>query len=126
MNIVRIILTALVALTFIFFSIVKIAGVPEGIFKEQKENYFDNYGISRNGIRLIGIIELLAALLSLAGLSGDLMQVGQVGHIVLMSVTAGAMYFHNRYDSLAKDGFPAIIQFVLNTALLGLTFVIGG
>ncbi len=125
MTIVKLILTVLVALAFIFFSIVKIAGVPTAIFKEQKEKYFDNYGISRNGMRGIGLLEMLGAILILVGLMQGMTQFGQAGHALLMVVTIGAMYFHNRYDSLTKDGLPAIIQFVLNAALLVLTFVVG-
>ncbi len=126
MNIVRIILTVLIALPFIFFSILKIAGVPKAIFKEQKEQYFDNYGINRNGIRLIGVGEMIGAVLILVGLTAGNLQVGQIGHALLMVITAGAMYFHNRYDSITKDGLPAIIQFALNAATLVLTFVIAG
>lgn len=117
------ILVAIVALAFLFFGSVKITGQPAAIFKEQKENYFDNYGISRNLVRLIGLGEVVSAILLLfwATPNGWLAQLGMV---TLMCITAGAMYFHNRYDSLTKDGLPAIIQFVLNAVLLGLTTMI--
>ena len=124
MSIVRIILTVVVALAFGFFSIVKIAGVPDSLFKDAKEGIVDRYGFSRNGMRLIGLAELIGALLVLAGISWDFIQFAQVGNIILMIVTAGAMYFHNRYDSVTKDGLPAIIQFMLNSVLLILSFVI--
>ena len=98
----------------------KITGQPAALFKEQKESYFDNYGIGRNQIRLIGLVEVVSAVLLLfwATQYGWLSQLSMVA---LMCVTVGAMYFHNRYDSLVKDGLPAIIQFVLNATLLGLT-----
>ncbi len=124
MNIVRIILTVIVAFAFGFFSIVKIAGVPEGLYKDAKEGIVDRYGFSRGGMRLIGFAELTGALLVLVGISWDYIQFAQVGYAILMVVTAGAMYFHNRYDSVTKDGLPAIIQFTLNTTLLILSFVL--
>ena len=124
MNIVRIILTVIVAFAFGLFSIVKIAGVPKGLYKDAKEGIVDSYGFSHNGMRLIGLAELIGALLVLAGISWDYIQFAQVGYIILMVVTVGAMYFHNRYDSVIKEGFPAIIQFVINTTLLILSFVI--
>lgn len=124
MNIVRIILTVIVAFAFGLFSIVKIAGVPKGLYKDAKEGIVDSYGFSLNGMRLIGLAELIGALLVLAGISWDYIQFAQVGYIILMVVTVGAMYFHNRYDSVIKDGLPAIIQFIFNAVLLILSFVV--
>lgn len=124
MNIVRIVLSVVVALAFGFFSIVKIAGVPDSLFQDAKEAIIDRYGISRGGMRLIGLMELTGAILVLAGVFENFTQLGQVGNGILMIVTAGAMYFHNRYDSVMKDGLPAVIQFTLNTILLILSFVL--
>lgn len=117
------ILVALVSFAFLFFGSLKITGLPAAMFKEQKENYFDNYGIGRNLIRLIGLTEVVSAILLLfwATPNGWLAQLGMV---TLMCVTAGAMYFHNRYDSVTKDGLPAIIQFILNGVLLALTTMV--
>ena len=123
MNIITIVLTAVVVLAFGFFSIVKIAGVPKALFEEQKAQIVGTYGISRNAMRLIGIAELLGALLVLAGLSPNFTPFAQVGNIILMVVTAGAMSYHSRYDSVTKDGLPAIIQFALNAILLILSFM---
>ena len=122
MTILRWILTALVALAFLFFGTMKVTGAPASIFKEQKENFFDNYGINRTQIRLIGLLELFGgvAVLFWASQYGWL---AQIGYLTLMCITAGAMYFHNRYDSVTKDGLPAIIQFALNASLLALSFV---
>lgn len=124
MNILRLILTALVAFAFGLFSIVKIAGVPKGLYKDAKEGIVDSYGFSHTGMRLIGLAELVGALLVLAGISWEYIQFAQVGYVILMVVTVGAMYYHNRYDSVIKEGLPAIIQFILNATLLTLSFVI--
>ncbi len=127
MNIVRIILTVLIALAFLFFGNMKVTGMPKEMFREAKENHFDNYGIGRGGIRLIGLGEWLGAILIIVGLiSSGYLQFSLAGHAVLMVITAGAMYFHNRYDSVTKDGLPAIIQFALNTAMLVWTFTLMG
>ena len=124
MNIIRLILTAIVVFAFVLFGIVKIAGVPEGLYKDAKEGIVDRYGFSRTGMRLIGISELIGALLVLMGVSWNYIQFAQVGNIILMVVTAGAMYFHNKFDSVTKDGLPAIIQFAINTILLILSFTV--
>ena len=118
MNIIRWILTALVSLAFLFFGSMKITGAPATIFKEQKENYFDNYGINRTQIRLIGLLEVIGAI-AVWFWSSNMSQIALFGNLLLMAVTAGAMFFHSKYDSLTKDGLPAIIQFVLNAVLVG-------
>ena len=41
-----------------------------------------------------------------------------VGLVILACTTAGAMYYHWRYDSLLKMGAPAIVMFVLSSVLL--------
>lgn len=124
LNIVRLVLTAIVVFAFVLFGIVKVAGVPAGLYKDAKAGIVDRYGFDRNGMRLIGISELIGALLVLAGVSWNYIQFAQVGNIILMVVTVGAMYFHNKYDSVTKDGLPAIIQFAINATLLVLSFVV--
>ena len=122
MTIIRWILTGLITLAFLFFGTVKITGQPKKLFETQKLSYVEKYGLSRGAITAIGVCEVAAALAILLW-STDMAWVAQVGHIVLMVVTAGAMYYHNKYDSVTKDGLPAIIQFGLNTALLIWSFL---
>ena len=120
MNIFIWIVVTLVSFTFIFFSTVKIFGVPKNIFTMQKETYFDNYGISRIQMRLIGLLELFGGM-AIWFWATQYQWLAQIGMAVLVIVTLGAMSFHARFDSLTKDGMPAIIQFTLNAVLLTLT-----
>ncbi len=122
MTILRWILTVLVSLAFLFFGTVKVTGAPAKMFDEQSKVYIGRYGLSRTQIRLIGLLELFGGIAVLFWTS-QFGWLAQLGHLTLMFVTAGAMYFHNRFDSVTKDGLPAIIQFVLNAILLGFSFV---
>ena len=62
MNIAIWILVALISLAFVFFSMVKLFGVPTKLFEEQKEIYMGRYGLSRTQVRLIGILEIFGGL----------------------------------------------------------------
>ncbi len=116
MTILMWILTALVGLFFLFAGTMKTFGIPEQMFKMQKETFFDNYGIDRNGIRAIGLVELFGGVT--VWFWTIMNPLALVGLAVLLCTTAGAMYYHWRYDSLFKMGAPAIVMFVLSGILL--------
>lgn len=117
MNIAIWILVALISLAFVFFSMVKLFGVPTKLFEEQKEIYMGRYGLSRTQVRLIGLLEIFGGLTILLWATPYLW-LAQIGMATLVFVTVGAISFHARYDSVFKDGLPAVIQFVLNSSLL--------
>lgn len=114
------ILTAIVGLAFPFFGIVKIFGVPETIYRTQKESYFDRFGLARWHVRLIGLAELFGGL-TIWLWATRLQPLAHIGMITLMVVTLGAMVYHARYDKFTKDGMPPFSQFVFSGALLLLT-----
>lgn len=106
--------TVLLGLFFLFAGTVKVFGVPEKMFNMQKERYFDQYGIDRNGIRAIGLAEYFGGItvwfwsvhpIALAGLA------------VLVIVTGGAIFYHLRYDTPQEAG-PAIVMLTLSGTLL--------
>lgn len=116
------IIVALISFAFTFFSIVKIFGVPTKLYEEQRAVYQDRYGLNRTQVRLIGLLELFGGLTILLWAT-PLLWVAQIGMASLIFVTIGAMTFHYRYDSVFKDGLPAVIQFVLNCSVLAFTFL---
>ena len=121
MTIARWILTALVALPFVFFGVMKLFGIPKEMYQEAEESY-NRFGISRNSVRLIGLCELVATAAILLWTQN--LVVAIVGYVSLMVITTGAMYYHNKYDtSVFKEGLPAVVQFSLNAILLVLAFV---
>ena len=120
MTILTWILVPLISFAFLFFSMVKIFGVPASVYNMQKESYFDVYGVNRTQIRLIGLAELFGGV-TIWLWATPFQWVAQIGLATLIMVTIGAMYFHSRYDSLLDDGIGAVVQFGLSSAVLGLT-----
>ena len=109
------ILAILLAFFFIMTGIVKIFGTPRKMFKEQKKQFFDNYGIDRKGIRSIGFAEVFGGIAVLFW-NANLM-FALTGGIALVMITAGATYFHFVYD---KKPAPqaAITMLVLSIAYI--------
>lgn len=96
---------------FLFACVVKILGLPKAIFDIQLE-FFRNYGLNRNVMALVGFIELFGAIA--LWLPGNMRLLGA---LALMSTSAGAIYFHLRFDTW-KDGIPAAITLLLSGAVL--------
>lgn len=110
------IITSFLGLFFLFASSIKIAGWHRFIFETQLK-FFRKYGLNRNHMILIGVIELSASLLLLSSfvLENDMnLAVGSVG-IFLTSL--GAIYFHLKYDTV-KDAIPAMTTLTLSAVLL--------
>lgn len=121
MNIAIWSLVTLVSLAFTFFSIVKLFGVPASLYESQRVIHQERYGLTRTQVRLIGLLELFGGL-SILLWATQWQWLAQLGMAALIVVTVGAMTFHYRYDSVTKDGMPALIQFALNCLLLTYTF----
>lgn len=114
MTILMWIITVLLGLFFLFAGTVKLFGVPEKIFTMQKEQYFDKYGIDRNGIRAIGLAEYFGGI---TVWFWSVHPIALVGLAVLVIVTAGAISYHLRHDT-PQEAAPAIVMFILSVALL--------
>ncbi len=110
------VITILLVLFFLFASSVKILGWQKFIFETQLI-FFKKYGLNRNHMFLVGLIECIASLLLVISLlinRDDVQALGALG-IVLTSV--GAIYFHFKFDTL-KDAIPAIITLTFSSLLL--------
>ena len=113
MTILTWLLTVLLGLFFPLIGIAKIFGIPKKSFKQQKKQFFDNYGIDRKGIRSIGFAELIAGIAIWFWSSTPF--VAQSAAFSLILITAGATFFHFVYD---KEPAPqlAIGMLILSTA----------
>lgn len=111
MTILTWILAILLAFFFVMTGIVKIFGTPKKIFKEQKKQYFDKYGIDRRGIRSIGFGELFGGIAVLFWAANE--TIALTGAIALVMITAGATFFHLVYDD--KPAPQAAITMLLLT-----------
>jgi hypothetical protein len=103
--------SVLLSAFFLFACVVKILGLPKAIFDTQLE-FFRNYGLNRSVMALVGFIELFGAIA--LWLPGNMRLLGA---LALMGTSAGAIFFHLRFDTW-KDGIPATITLLLSGAVL--------
>jgi len=102
---------------FMFASSIKLLGWQKLIFETQL-NFFNKYGLNRETMFLVGLIEfsgatLLGAFIALSGPEWTLW--GGAGLIAVTSL--GAIFFHLRFDRW-QDGIPAIVTLFLSLYLL--------
>ena len=100
---------------FLFASSIKIFGWQKDIFLIQLE-MFKKFGISRQQMFLIGLVELTGVLL--LWLPG---YIGFAGAFLLLGTSAGAITFHLRFDA-PKDALPAMVMMILSMVVLYLIF----
>ncbi|MEM7800969.1 MAG: DoxX family protein [Chloroflexota bacterium] len=110
------ILAILIAFFFTMTGIVKIFGTPKKLFKEQKKEFFDNYGIDRRGIRSIGFAELFGAIAILFWTEN--MNIALAGAVGLVLITLGAIYFHLVFDKKPQPQ-AAIVMCLLTIGYIG-------
>lgn len=109
------IISGLLTTLFIFASSIKILGWQKLIFEKQLE-FFIKYGLNRTLMALVGCIELFGAIaLWLPG------YIGIIGALALFSTSAGAIFFHLRFDTW-KDGIPAMVTLVLSGIVIYLIY----
>ena len=104
------VIPALLSAFFLFASSIKIMGWQKTIFETQLR-FFEKYGLSRNGMTLVGLVELFGAIALWS--PGP---VGKLGVLALAGTSVGAIYFHLRYDTW-KDGVPAMVTLSLSAVL---------
>jgi len=110
------ILTVFLALFFTFASSIKILGWQKFIFTTQLA-FFKKYGLNRAQMLLIGVVELIAAILLISSIytSNDILN--GVGSLMIAITSMGAIYFHLTYDTI-KDALAAIITLTLASVLI--------
>ena len=110
-------IAVLLVLFFSLASSVKILGWQKKVFEIQLE-FFRKYGLNRQVMLLVGVIESLGSVLMGVGIATNQYAWGLIVGAVLIAVTSvGAIYFHLRYDTW-RDGVPAMITAVLSSYLI--------
>lgn len=93
---------------FLLAGSIKLLGWQKMIFTKQLE-FFHSYGLNRQLIALVGIVELFGAMT--IWFQGDIF--GLLGALALFATSLGAIYFHLRFDTW-KDGIPATVTLTLS------------
>lgn len=100
--------TGLVSTFFLFASSIKIFGWQDKIFQVQLE-MFKSYGLNRNIMRFVGIVELFGA----TAIWFSTTPFGFLGALALVGTSVGAIGCHLIFDTW-KQGIPAMITLVLS------------
>lgn len=108
MDIILKIIIGLLSFFFIFAGSIKILGWQKMIFETQMA-FMIKYGLNRQILRLIGVVELVAAL----AIWSQSTIWGPIGALGIFFTSVGALYFHFRFDTWT-DAVPAMITFSLS------------
>lgn len=112
MNIAISIIIGLLSFFFLFAGSIKVLGWQKTIFEIQM-GFMQKYGLNRQILFLIGLVELVAAVLiwfqsSIWGVAGAL---------AILVTSVGALFFHFRFDRW-QDGVPAMVTFALSAVVV--------
>lgn len=110
------IITLILSAFFVFASSIKLFAWQQFIFETQL-TFFKKYGLNRFYMRLVGLIELSAALLLATSVIVNLALMQLLGAALIAITSIGAIYFHLRFDTF-KDAIPAVITLTLSAVLL--------
>lgn len=112
MNTFITVIVALLSAFFLFAGSIKLFGWQKMIFEKQLE-FFQSYGLNRQIMALVGIVELFGA--TNIWFQGSVL--GLLGAAALLATSLGAIFFHLRFDTW-KDGIPAIVTLTLSSLVI--------
>lgn len=105
---VTIVFAGLLSVFFIFASSIKIFGWQKFVFETQL-SLFIKYGLNRQIMALVGLVELIGAIAILFQGSW----VGALGALAILGTSVGAIWCHLIWDTW-KDGVPAMMTCTLS------------
>ncbi len=106
------IVVALLSAFFLLASSLKLTGWHRKIFETQLA-MFESYGLNRQAMFVVGLIELFGAVC--IWFQGSWL--GPLGAAALLATSIGAIFCHLVFDTL-KDGVPAMITAALSAFVL--------
>ncbi|MGR5063730.1 DoxX family protein [Photobacterium sp. DNB22_13_2] len=113
------IITALLGAFFVFASSIKLLGWQKMIFTAQLA-FFKKYGLNRQVMFAVGVIEFVAALLLILPMltaTAVAFPFALIGAVAIAAVSMGAIAFHLWFDTW-RDGVPAMLTFTLSVILI--------
>ncbi|QFI38098.1 DoxX family protein [Moritella marina ATCC 15381] len=112
MNTFITVIIALLSAFFLFAGSIKLFAWQKMIFTKQLE-FFQSYGLNRQIMALVGIVELFGA----TTIWFQSSVLGLLGAAALLATSLGAIFFHLRFDTW-KDGIPAIMTLTLSSLVI--------
>lgn len=111
-------ITVVLMAFFTLASSIKLIGWQKKVFETQLA-FFKSYGLNRQIMFLVGMVELSAVILFALGLIMTLSLSNALGAVVIALTSLGAIFFHLRFDTFSA-AIPALVTLTLSTALLWL------
>lgn len=108
--IIKIILQLLVAGAFAYFGYLKLTGA------EQMKQAFAKFGYSDRFLQITGILEIVAAACLLLGIF--LGWFTNLGGLLIIGITFGAMYSHIVKEQSIKEALPAFVMALVTSIIM--------
>jgi len=108
--VIKIILQLLLAAAFAYFGYLKLTGA------DQMKDAFKKFDYTEGFMRTTGIIEIVGAACLLLGLL--LPWFTNLGGLLLIGLTLGAMYSHIVREQSMKEAFPAFMMSIVTTVVM--------
>ena len=100
----------MVAAAFGYFGYLKISGA------EQMKDSFKKFGYSDKFMQLTGILEIVAAACLLLGIM--VAWFTNLGGLLIIAITFGAMYSHIVREKSMKEAVPAFVMAIVTTIIM--------
>ncbi|ACJ30997.1 hypothetical protein swp_4350 [Shewanella piezotolerans WP3] len=111
------IIIAVLVTFFMFASSIKLLGWQKLIFETQLK-FFKKYGLNRQVMFVVGLIELSGAILLSVFLAiATPIWTLWLGAVLIVVTSLGAIFFHLRFDRW-QDGIPAMVTLLLSLTVL--------
>ncbi|MDK9738439.1 DoxX family protein [Vibrio sp. D404a] len=111
---ITIVASWVLVLFFVLASSIKTLAWHQKVFETQL-TFFKSYGLNRQIMFLVGVLEFSGAVMLVLGLLGWApMLFSMIGATLLAFVSVGALYFHVRFDTW-QAGVPAMITLLLSS-----------
>lgn len=110
MFIIKIILQLLLIAAFAYFGVLKITGA------DQMKQSFKKFGYSERFMQITGILEIVAAVCLLLGLF--LGWFTNLGGLLIIGLTLGAIYTHIVKENSIKEAIPAFVMALVTNLVM--------
>ncbi len=108
--IIKVILQLLLVAAFAYFGVLKITGA------DQMKQSFKKFGYSDRFMKITGILEVSAAVCLLLGLL--LPWFTNLGGLMIIGITFGAIYTHIVKENSLKEALPAFVMAIVTNVVM--------
>ncbi len=109
---IKVILQLLLVAAFAYFGYLKLTGA------QQMKDAFQKFGYSDQFLRITGILEIVGAACLLLGLIPGISGLTNLGGLLLIGLTFGAMYSHIVREQSIPAAIPAFVMAIVTSLVM--------